>query len=105
MGLEGAENERPESISKAFVYGFFSNSAYLGDDGRYYTVRNACEVEVHPGSCLRGPDAPRFCVFYELVMTSKRFMRTVIRIDPRWLRDASPHLFKIIEGPTVRVTC
>jgi HrpA-like RNA helicase len=105
LGLDSEENETVENISRAFVFGFFTNSAYLSDDGLYYTVRNSVQVDIHPSSCLKGSDAPKFCVFYELAMTSKMFMRTVIRIDPLWLKDASPHLFKITTGQTIRVTC
>lgn len=105
MGFDTEEAETVENISKAFVYGFFSNSAFLGDDGLYYTIRNSVQVDIHPSSCLKGQESPRFCVFYELVMTSKAFMRTVIRIDPNWLKEASPHLFKIINGPSIKVTC
>ena len=105
MGLECEEDEVIDNISKAFVYGFFSNSAYLAEDGLYYTIRSSSPVNLHPSSCLVGPDAPLFCIFYELVMTTKPFMRTVIKIDPYWLRDASPHLFKVIDGPKIRVTC
>ena len=105
MGMDCEEKESVENVSKAFVYGFFSNSAYLGDDGLYYTIRSSKQVDIHPSSCLIGPDAPLFCVFYELVMTSKPFMRTIIKIDPHWLVDASPHLFKVIDGPKIRVTC
>jgi pre-mRNA-splicing factor ATP-dependent RNA helicase DHX16 len=105
IGLDSEEAETVENISKAFVFGFFTNAAYLADDGLYYTVRNSVQVDIHPSSCLKGPDSPKFCVFYELTMTSKMFMRTLIRIDPYWLKEASPHLFKITSGQTIRVTC
>jgi pre-mRNA-splicing factor ATP-dependent RNA helicase DHX16 len=104
IGLESDVDEQIQNVSRAFVFGFFTNSAYLANDGLYYTIRNSVQVDIHPSSCLQGPDRPRFCVFYELVMTSKMFMRTAMRIDPNWLVEASPHLFKIVPGLTIRVT-
>jgi pre-mRNA-splicing factor ATP-dependent RNA helicase DHX16 len=104
IGLDSDVDEQMQNVTRAFVFGFFTNSAYLADDGLYRTIRNSVQVDIHPSSCLHGPDPPKFCLFYELVMTSKKFMRTAMRIDPNWLVEASPHLFKIVHGPTIRIT-
>jgi pre-mRNA-splicing factor ATP-dependent RNA helicase DHX16 len=93
-----------ESVCKAFVSGFFCNSAYLNDDGVYCTVRNGLEVDIHPGSCLKNGEAVKFCLFYELVKTSKVFMKTVMVIEPEWLKDAAPSVFNVTRGASVRVT-
>jgi len=33
-------------------------------------------------------------VYYELVMTSKSYMRQVMEIKPSWLMEVAPHYFK-----------
>ncbi|KAH0790169.1 Pre-mRNA-splicing factor ATP-dependent RNA helicase DHX16 [Histomonas meleagridis] len=107
MGFEndGEEDEKLQSISKAFTYGFFQNAAQLCNDGTYKTIRGDVQVSIHPGSSLKGTsDPPKFVVFYELARTSKVYMRTVIRIDPMWLKEAAPHIYKVINGVNVKVT-
>ena len=33
-------------------------------------------------------------LYYELVMTSKSYMRQVMEIKPQWLLEVAPHYFK-----------
>jgi len=86
------------NISRAFAYGFFLNSAQLGNNGLYQTIKGLNEVEIHPSSCLTGTRHPRFCIFHQLVMTSKKFMKTVIKVEPKWIKDAAPNLFDYTDG-------
>ncbi|OHT13793.1 helicase [Tritrichomonas foetus] len=105
LGLQSEDDELTLNISKAFCYGFFQNSAQLASDGSYQTIKGLTQVDIHPSSCLKSdPNPPTYCVYYELASTSKMWMRTVIRIDPLWLKEAAPHLFKIINGPTIKVS-
>lgn len=109
-------NEKPQSkkkmeetlnrnISKAFCYGFFQNSARLAPDGTYETIKGSLKVDIHPSSCLRhDPNPPKYLIYYELSNTTQIWMRTIIRIDPIWLKEAAPHLFKVINGPEINVT-
>ena len=36
---------------------------------------------------------PRWVVYFELVLTSKEFMRTVSEIRPQWLLEIAPHYY------------
>lgn len=108
--LKKKKNEQVEltlnqKISKAFCFGFFQNSAKLAGDGSYQTIKGSLKIDIHPASCLHhDPDVPEYLVYYELSNTNKMWMRTVMRIDPTWLKEAAPHLFKLINGPKVKVT-
>jgi pre-mRNA-splicing factor ATP-dependent RNA helicase DHX16 len=80
-------------IRKAITAGFFYNTAKLSKSGQYKTVKHQQTVQVHPNSCLF-EDTPRWLVYYELVFTSKEFMREVVEIDNAWLLEVAPHYYR-----------
>jgi len=47
---------------------------------------------------------PRWVVYYELVMTTKEFMRTVSEIKPAWLVEIAPHYYskKELDDPSAK---
>ncbi|KAF8752578.1 Helicase associated domain (HA2) Add an annotation [Rhizoctonia solani] len=52
-------------------------------------------VYIHPSSSLFQAQPPiKFALYYELVMTSKSYMRQVMEIKPAWLLEVAPHFFK-----------
>ncbi|KAG8532472.1 Cyclin-dependent kinase catalytic subunit [Bacidia gigantensis] len=91
------------AIAKAMTAGFFPNSARLQKGGdSYRTIKNGLSVYVHPSSTVneragqggeRGSAGikPKWVVYYELVLTSKEYMRGVLPIKPEWLVEAAPH--------------
>lgn len=84
-----------EKILKAFTAGFFYNACRLQKNGNYRTMKNSHTVHVHPSSCLaRSEIRPRWLVYYELVFTTKEYMRQVFDIDGQWLREVAPHMYK-----------
>jgi pre-mRNA-splicing factor ATP-dependent RNA helicase DHX16 len=85
-----------ENIRKAIISGFFYNCARLCKDGVYRTVKNANVVSIHPSSALIN-DSPRWVVYYELVYTTKEYMREVIEIKPEWLMEIAPHYYKNVD--------
>ncbi|KAI1725162.1 helicase associated domain (HA2) domain-containing protein [Ditylenchus destructor] len=84
------------AICKTITSGYFHNLATLDKGGNYKTVKHRHTVQVHPNSSLF-EDRPRWLVYYELVFTSKEFMREVIEIDSRWIAELAPHYFKANE--------
>lgn len=78
-------------VQKAILSGYFNNCARLSRSGDSYKVMKAGgshSVFIHPSSCLFQVQPPARCVlFYELVMTSKEYVRQVINIDPKWLLE------------------
>ncbi|KAL8866395.1 MAG: hypothetical protein Q9174_006327, partial [Haloplaca sp. 1 TL-2023] len=69
-------------IQKALTSGFFPNAARLQKGGdSYRTVKNGMTVYVHPSSVLFEVN-PRWVIFYELVLTSKEYMRSDMPVEP-----------------------
>ncbi len=64
------------AIRKAITAGYFYNTARLNKTGHYKTVKHQHTVQIHPNSSLF-EDTPRWLVYYELVFTTKEFMREV----------------------------
>ena len=88
------------AIGKALTAGFFPNAARLQRGGdSYRTVKNGMSVYLHPSSTLM-EDRPRWVCYYELVLTSKEYMRGNLPIQPEWLVEAAPHYHrkKELEG-------
>ncbi|KAL1625005.1 hypothetical protein SLS54_003732 [Diplodia seriata] len=98
----GANDLHP--IMKSLVAGFFPNAARLQRGGdSYRTVKNGMTTYVHPSSVLNktGDSPHRFVMYYELVLTSKEYMRNVMPIPtPAWLNEVAPHYHKMkdLEG-------
>ena len=84
------------NIKKCIITGFFYNSVHLCSDGNYRTVKNPHVVNIHPGSCLF-KENPKWVVYFELVYTSKEFMREIIEIKPEWLIQIAPFYFKNLD--------
>lgn len=80
-------------IQKAITAGFFYHAASLQKNGSYKTFHKSETVFVHPSSCLF-ENPPKWVVYYQLAMTSKEFMRQIIEIDPKWLMEIAPHIYK-----------
>ncbi|KAF1984409.1 putative ATP-dependent RNA helicase [Aulographum hederae CBS 113979] len=81
-------------IQKAITAGFFPNAGRLQRGGdTYRTVKNGLTVYIHPSSVLMEVN-PKWVIFYELVATSKEYMRSVMPLQPEWLVEVAPHYHK-----------
>ncbi|WVW82331.1 hypothetical protein I302_104338 [Kwoniella bestiolae CBS 10118] len=81
-------------VQKAITAGYFYNTARIDKGGGYRTTKNNHSVYVHPSSCLIGMQPPpRFILYYELVLTSKEYMRQCMPIEGSWLAELAPHYF------------
>lgn len=90
----GANNLPP--IKRAITAGFFPNAARLQRSGdSYRTIKSNATVWVHPSSVLMSVDPPeKMVVYFELVQTTKEYMRSVMPIEARWLSELAPHFHK-----------
>ncbi|KAF3809002.1 Pre-mRNA-splicing factor ATP-dependent RNA helicase-like protein cdc28 [Colletotrichum gloeosporioides] len=90
----GSSNLTP--IKRALTAGFFPNAARLQRSGdSYRTVKKNATVYVHPSSVLMGVDPPiRMLVYFELVQTTKEYMRSCMPIEAKWLAGLAPHFYK-----------
>ncbi|CAI2328535.1 unnamed protein product [Caenorhabditis sp. 36 PRJEB53466] len=88
-------------IRKAITAGYFYNVSKLDNSGHYKTVKHKHTTHPHPNSCLF-EETPRWVVYYELVFTSKEFMREMSEIESAWLLEVAPHYYKgrELEDPT-----
>ncbi|XP_041368249.1 pre-mRNA-splicing factor ATP-dependent RNA helicase DHX16-like [Gigantopelta aegis] len=84
------------SMRKAITAGYFYHTARLSKGGQYKTVKHQQSVMVHPNSALF-EEHPRWLIYYELVFTTKEYMRQVIEIENSWLLEVAPHYYKAKE--------
>lgn len=102
-------------VLKALTAGYFLNSAsWVKSSREFRTTVEQIDVAVHPSSTifetvrrLTNPLSRRdkkvaeqmseeVCLlFNEMVMTRKRYMRCVSRVDLQWLAEAAPRLFSV----------
>ncbi|CAI4215280.1 unnamed protein product [Parascedosporium putredinis] len=90
----GENDQMP--IKRALTAGFFPNAARMqrGGDG-YRTVKTNTTVWVHPSSVVAGMDPPpRMVIYFELVQTTKEYMRSCLPIEAKWLAELAPHFHK-----------
>lgn len=80
-------------VRKSITAGYFYHTAKFSKGGNYKTVKHQQTVMVHPNSCLF-EEQPRWLVYFELVFTTKEFMRQVIEIESGWLLEVAPHYYK-----------
>lgn len=82
-------------IQKALLSGYFYNCAQLSRSGdSYKTFKTNQTVFIHPSSSLFQQQPPvRYINYYELVLTTKEYTRSVIEFKPDWLLEVAPHAF------------
>lgn len=98
--IELKSNPDAEAIRKAFSMGFFSNSAQIQRSGESFrSIKHNQTMYIHPSSVLFG-NQPKFVIYFELMFTTKEYMRQVLEISPSWLLEAAPHYFKTDEIET-----
>lgn len=81
---------RYAAIHRALLTAFLSNVALRTEQGDYLLAGSVRAV-LWPGSSLAA-QPPRWLVAAELVETSRRYLRTVARIDPSWIEPLAGHL-------------
>ena len=81
-----------DAIHRALLAGFLASIALLTDP-REYTAAGNKKVSIWPGSGLF-KEKPKWIVAAELVETTRRYVRTVARINPDWIEPIAGHLMK-----------
>ncbi len=81
---------RSAGIHRALLTGFLSNIAYRTEAGEYLAT-GGWKANLWPGSHLVGKST-KWIVCAELVETTRRYLRTVSRIDPAWIEPLAGHL-------------
>jgi len=97
IGLPPSSHDYYINIRKAIASGFFMQVAHFGDSDKYVTVKDRQQVYLHPSNTLEGK--PEWVVYQEFVLTSRNYIRTVTRIEGRWLVDIAPHYYDVHNFP------
>jgi ATP-dependent helicase HrpA len=79
-----------DAIHRALLSGLLSNVA-LRTDQYEYTGAGRVKFYLWPGSGVFATE-PKWIVAAELVETTRRYARTVARIEPRWIEPLAGHL-------------
>jgi ATP-dependent RNA helicase DHX8/PRP22 len=79
-------------VQKSFTAGYFRNAARKDPQEGYRTLTDGQVVNVHPSSALFNKQ-PEYCIYSELVLTTKEYMRNVMVIDPKWLIELAPRFY------------
>ncbi|MBN2579184.1 MAG: ATP-dependent RNA helicase HrpA [Pirellulales bacterium] len=83
---------KSDAVHRAILAGLLANVARLGENYEY-TAAGGGKGYVWPGSALFH-HPPKWIVAAEIVETTRRYLRTAARIDPRWIEPLAPHLVK-----------
>ena len=78
-----------QRVLKAFLKGYFHQTARTAPDGAYLTVLGHQNVAIHPASILFGQRREAI-VYHEYVFTTKAFARWVSAVQLDWVADAAP---------------
>ena len=94
-GMDTAlDEDRSKSIRKCVTSGFFFNTAKLGNDGRYYTLRGRHMISISKASVLdRYGESTEYILFCETYDGSRGGIevRNCSAVEGRWLRELAPH--------------
>ncbi|KAI9713138.1 MAG: DEAH-box ATP-dependent RNA helicase prp22 [Bogoriella megaspora] len=86
---------KTEKVRRALCAGFFRNTARKdAAAGCYKTLIESTAVSMHPSSALFGKSVD-WVVYHELVLTTREYMHWVTSIEPKWLVEAVPTVFKV----------
>jgi len=87
-------------VRRAITSGFFPHAAKKDPQEGYKTLVEGTPVYLHPSSALFNR-APEWCVYHELILTSREYMREVCAIEPKWLPEVAPSFFKVADQNTI----
>uniref|UniRef100_A0A6A7FRF4 RNA helicase n=1 Tax=Hirondellea gigas TaxID=1518452 RepID=A0A6A7FRF4_9CRUS len=82
-----------DRVRRAITSGYFTHSAKKDPQEGYKTLLEGQPVFIHPSSSLFNHQ-PAWIVYHHLVLTTKEYMRDVIAIEPKWLVELAPRIFK-----------
>lgn len=83
------------NIRKALLSGFYQQVAFKTSKGFYITVKDVQVVTLHPSSVFQVN--PEWIMYHELILTSKNFVRTVTKIEGRWLLEMASNYYDLEE--------
>lgn len=101
ISSEIVDSGMDELVRRCLVAGYFRNVAQKREDtNEYGTLEHSSEkrkpitAHIHPGSSIlsfRRKRLPELVLYNELLVTTKTYMSTVVRIEQRWLTQHSTY--------------
>ena len=88
----GPRRDDYDAIHRALLVGSLSNVA-LKTEKFEYSAAGGAKSFLWPGSGVFS-SRPQWVVAAEAIETSKRYLRTVGKVDPKWIEPAAEHLVK-----------
>ena len=82
-----------DAVHRAILTGLLANLGNRAGEGYEYNVAGGSKANLWPGSVLF-QKKPSWVMAAESVETTRRYLRTCARIDPRWIEPAALHLVK-----------
>lgn len=87
VGIEMHSNPTDSiSIRKAICAGFFYHTAICVGNGIYKTLYHQRNLYMDLNSCLFD-QMPSYVIYFEVISTTKEYMRQIIRIEKEWLDE------------------
>lgn len=80
-------------IRKAICAGYFRHACKKDPQEGYRTLTDHQQVYMHPSSAIYNRN-PEWVIYHEMVLTTKEYIRDCTTIEPQWLVDLAPNLFK-----------
>lgn len=82
-----------DTVRKVLCSGYFRNTARRDPKEGYKTLVENTPVYMHPSSVLFRKQA-QYVLYHTLLLTSKEYMHCATIIDPKWLIEVAPTVFK-----------
>jgi HrpA-like RNA helicase len=84
-------------VRRAICSGFFRNAAKKDPQEGYKTLVEGTPVYIHPASALFNRN-PEWCIYHELILTTREYCHNVTSIEPKWLVEVAPQFFKVADA-------
>ncbi len=84
-------------MRRAICSGYFRNAAKKDPQEGYKTLVEGTPVYIHPSSALFNRN-PEWCIYHELILTTREYCHNVTAIEPKWLVEVAPQFFKVADA-------
>ncbi|KAH9964170.1 P-loop containing nucleoside triphosphate hydrolase protein [Russula dissimulans] len=84
-------------VRRAICSGFFRHAAKKDPQEGYKTLVEGTPVYIHPSSALFNR-APEWCIYHELILTTREYCHNVLAVEPKWLVEVAPQFFKVADA-------
>jgi ATP-dependent RNA helicase DHX8/PRP22 len=84
-------------VRRAICSGFFRHAAKKDPQEGYKTLVEGTPVYIHPSSALFNRP-PEWCIYHELILTTREYCHNVLAVEPKWLVEVAPQFFKVADA-------